>query len=87
MGDWDGWTRGQELSAEDHTSDSVYARFEGAVTLRPGRYRVKLMVRPGARRGGGGGAARFEGAVTLRPWRYQVKLMVRAGPGRGRRGA
>lgn len=44
MGDWDGWTRGQELSAEDVTSDSVYARFEGALVLRPGRYRVKLLV-------------------------------------------
>jgi hypothetical protein len=51
MGDWDGWTRGQELSAEDHTSDSVYARFEGAVTLRPWRYQVKLMVRAGPGRG------------------------------------
>lgn len=45
MGDWDGWTRGQELSAEDVTSDSVYARFEGVLLLRPGRYHVKLMVR------------------------------------------
>jgi hypothetical protein len=44
MGDWDGWTRGQELSAEDVTVDSVYARFEGTVVLRPGRYLVKLMV-------------------------------------------
>ncbi|KAI8467346.1 MAG: hypothetical protein J3K34DRAFT_430856 [Monoraphidium minutum] len=44
MGDFDGWTRGQELSAEDITSDSVYARFEGTLRLRPGRYRVKLQV-------------------------------------------
>ncbi len=44
MGEFDGWTRGQELSAEDVTSDAVFSRFEGAVLLRPGRYRVKLMV-------------------------------------------
>jgi hypothetical protein len=44
MGDFDGWTKGQELSAEDVTSDSVFTRFEGRVTLRPGRYRVKLLV-------------------------------------------
>jgi hypothetical protein len=44
MGDFDGWTRGQELSAEDVTSDSVYARFEGTLLLRPGRYLVKLLV-------------------------------------------
>jgi hypothetical protein len=42
MGDWDGWTRGVDLSAEDVTSDAVFARFEGVLSLRPGRYRVKL---------------------------------------------
>lgn len=26
MGDFDGWTRGHELSAEDVTSDSVFSR-------------------------------------------------------------
>lgn len=49
MGDFDDWTRGQELSAEDASGgggDSVFARFEGRVLLRPGRYRVKLKVRP-----------------------------------------
>ena len=45
MGDFDGWTRGRELSAEDVTSDSVYARFECELRLRPGRYMVKLLVR------------------------------------------
>ncbi|GBF94048.1 hypothetical protein Rsub_07316 [Raphidocelis subcapitata] len=44
MGDWDGWTRGVDLSAEDVTSDAVFARFEGVLALRPGRYRVKLKV-------------------------------------------
>ncbi|KAF8072893.1 hypothetical protein HT031_000553 [Scenedesmus sp. PABB004] len=44
MGDFDDWTRGHELSAEDVTSDSVYSRFEGTLTLRPGSYRVKFLV-------------------------------------------
>lgn len=44
MGDFDGWTRGEDLSAEDVTSDTVYQRFEGSLQLRPGEYRVKLLV-------------------------------------------
>jgi hypothetical protein len=44
MGDFDGWTRGQDLSAEDVTTDTVYSRFEGSLMLRPGSYRVKLLV-------------------------------------------
>ncbi|WIA09028.1 hypothetical protein OEZ85_008442 [Tetradesmus obliquus] len=44
MGDFDDWTRGHELSAEDVTSDSVYSRFEGTLMLRPGSYRVKFLV-------------------------------------------
>jgi hypothetical protein len=44
MGDFDDWTRGHELSAEDVASDSVYSRFEGTLLLRPGKYRVKFLV-------------------------------------------
>ena len=44
MGDFDGWTRGQDLSAEDVTSDTVYSRFEATLVLRPGSYRVKFLV-------------------------------------------
>lgn len=44
MGEFDGWTRGQELSAEDVTSDSVYTTFETVLLLRPGVYRVKFVV-------------------------------------------
>lgn len=32
MGDFDDWTRGHELSAEDVTSDSVYSRCAVAAT-------------------------------------------------------
>lgn len=44
MGDFDDWTRGHELSAEDVATDSVYSRFEGTLLLRPGKYRVKFLV-------------------------------------------
>jgi hypothetical protein len=44
MGDFDDWTRGEDLSAEDVASDSVYSRFEGVLTLRPGTYKVKFLV-------------------------------------------
>jgi hypothetical protein len=44
MGDFDDWTRGHELSAEDVATDSVYSRFEGTLCLRPGKYRVKFLV-------------------------------------------
>eukprot|EP00878_Enallax_costatus_P021184 GHUV01022419.1.p1 GENE.GHUV01022419.1~~GHUV01022419.1.p1 ORF type:complete len:329 (+),score=121.32 GHUV01022419.1:261-1247(+) len=44
MGDFDGWTRGHELSAEDVTSDSVFSRFETTLMLRPGAYCVKFLV-------------------------------------------
>eukprot|EP00775_Hariotina_reticulata_P013728 gene13728-13850_t len=44
MGDFDDWTRGHELSAEDITTDSVFNRFEGTLLLRPGRYHVKFLV-------------------------------------------
>lgn len=44
MGDFDGWTRGYELSAANIDTDSVYRSFEGHVPLLPGEYRVKLLV-------------------------------------------
>lgn len=69
MGDFDGWTRGRELPAEDLTSDSVYCRFEGTLSLRPGRYRVKLLV--GGCTGAGAG------------WCSEVGAECRGAPPRG----
>jgi len=42
MGDFDRWTRGIDLNPED--MDSVYSRFEAKLSLKPGVYRVKLLV-------------------------------------------
>ncbi|KAK1324437.1 hypothetical protein QJS10_CPA01g01515 [Acorus calamus] len=41
MGSFDGWTRGEEMSAE---YDGVYAKFSTTLSLRPGRYQIKFMV-------------------------------------------
>ncbi|GLC63965.1 hypothetical protein PLESTF_000103700 [Pleodorina starrii] len=49
MGDFDGWTRGFELSAASIDSDGVIRTFEADVPLLPGRYRVKFQVDGGWR--------------------------------------
>ncbi|KXZ54258.1 hypothetical protein GPECTOR_5g348 [Gonium pectorale] len=49
MGDFDGWTRGFELSAGSIDSDGVIRTFEASVPLRPGRYTVKFRVDGGWR--------------------------------------
>ncbi|CAG9467719.1 unnamed protein product [Pedinophyceae sp. YPF-701] len=43
MGDFDEWTRGIDLSAEE-LGDQVFMRFAGEVMLRPGEYQVKFLV-------------------------------------------
>ncbi len=42
MGDFDGWTRGHDLHPED--MDSVFSKFQSKINLKPGAYRVKLLV-------------------------------------------
>ncbi|GIL62875.1 hypothetical protein Vafri_17087 [Volvox africanus] len=49
MGNFDGWTRGFELSAASIDSDGVIRTFEADVPLLPGRYRVKFQVDGGWR--------------------------------------
>eukprot|EP01023_Acetabularia_acetabulum_P014804 TRINITY_DN17208_c0_g1_i3.p2 TRINITY_DN17208_c0_g1~~TRINITY_DN17208_c0_g1_i3.p2 ORF type:complete len:277 (-),score=33.89 TRINITY_DN17208_c0_g1_i3:356-1186(-) len=47
MGDFDNWSAGQELSREDSSgtdSDTVFGTFETDLELRPGTYRIKLLV-------------------------------------------
>eukprot|EP01024_Parvocaulis_polyphysoides_P024077 TRINITY_DN22124_c0_g1_i1.p3 TRINITY_DN22124_c0_g1~~TRINITY_DN22124_c0_g1_i1.p3 ORF type:complete len:105 (-),score=7.88 TRINITY_DN22124_c0_g1_i1:225-539(-) len=46
MGDFDNWTRGQELSRIDgmEGQDSVFGSFETVLSLTPGTYRIKLLV-------------------------------------------
>lgn len=41
MGSFDGWSQGEEMSAE-YSGD--YARFSATLKLRPGRYEVKFLV-------------------------------------------
>ena len=72
MGEFDGWTQGRELSAEDVTSDTVFSRFEGRLVLRPGRYRVKLKVGRGE-----GGESR-----PAAPWHAGVRTCSCARPPR-----
>ncbi|PNH06798.1 hypothetical protein TSOC_006786 [Tetrabaena socialis] len=52
MGDFDGWTRGFELSAGSIDSDGVIKTFEAQVPLLPGRYLTKFMVDGGWRLAG-----------------------------------
>ncbi|EFJ43326.1 hypothetical protein VOLCADRAFT_106904 [Volvox carteri f. nagariensis] len=49
MGDFDGWTRGFELSAASIDSDGVIRTFEADLPLLPGRYKVKFQVDGGWR--------------------------------------
>ncbi|KAG1673689.1 hypothetical protein FOA52_010557 [Chlamydomonas sp. UWO 241] len=44
VGDFDGWTKGRELSASEIDYDSSIRTFETVVPLLPGSYRVKFMV-------------------------------------------
>lgn len=43
MGDFDGWGDGYLLSSESF-DDHIFSRFEGNITLKPGRYLVKFLV-------------------------------------------
>lgn len=43
MGDFDNWTQGFSLSAEEF-SDGTFTRFQGDIKLVPGRYQVKFLV-------------------------------------------
>ncbi|KAL0022502.1 hypothetical protein WJX79_003099 [Trebouxia sp. C0005] len=43
MGDFDSWTQGFSLSAEE-CSDGTFTRFQGDIKLVPGRYQVKFLV-------------------------------------------
>lgn len=44
MGEFDGWTKGIELSAAEMTIDDVVRTFEATLLLRPGTYRIKFVV-------------------------------------------
>eukprot|EP00955_Chlamydomonas_euryale_P065243 359188-Chlamydomonas_euryale.AAC.10 len=44
VGDFDGWTKGKELSASEIDYDNSIRTFESIVPLLPGKYRVKFMV-------------------------------------------